>query len=876
MRRACPHFYEIVHTKATGWIWLFPGLRIVVDIEEESCCVAASRRVGMGEEHRVELLAPAGNAEGFYGAVHAGADAVYLAGERFGARAYAENCTADEIVACIRYAHLMGRKVYLTVNTLLKDPELEELYDYLLPFYEAGLDAVIVQDLGVLRFIREHFPKLKIHVSTQMTLCSGYGAKLLKSMGASRIVPARELSLRELRVMKEESGIETEAFVHGAMCYCYSGQCLFSSILGGRSGNRGRCAQPCRLPYSVNIDGKRVEDSYLLSLKDMCTIQHIPKLAEAGIDSFKIEGRMKKPEYAAGVTQIYRRYIDRYYELREKKGTEEAQEAYRMEMKEKDFREDTRRLNSLYIRSEVQDGYYFRRNGREMISMDSPAYRPVNDILLEEIRGKYLETRLKLPVTVKAVFQPGQPAELVMQCAAARNAEGQFTARAVVKGAPVERAVKQPVMEENIRKQLGRLGDSAFWAEETEVVLDEDCFYPLKAINELRRTAVAELERQILTAGGYGDAALYAGDDRKTGQEPLTDGGPAAERSSFAAERADFAEPFGNFRKGYALSLCTQEQAEALAEWLAFHPMEDPVRFYIDGDLILREKNIVEALCRRFSASGEVYAALPYILREEDGQYLRRLFELAAESRWIHGFLVRSMDGLGFLEDVGNGMPCRTDAGVYVWNQAAANELAPRLCGFCLPYELNASEQRSLLKGRRNAGRLCGTERRDERQPCGTKRRDEGQSYKNVRAGQGVGGLSCGAERSWEKIVYSRIPMMVTANCLFRTAGKCRRQISRGKASHNDPDRHIVSLTDRYHREFPVMADCRHCVNIIYNSVPLSLHRELEKWRGIVDLRIDFTLETRNEVKQILDSFVGGGPFPQQEYTTGHEKRGAE
>ena len=194
----------------------------------------------MEKNGKVELLSPAGNEEGFYGAVHAGADAVYLAGSRFGARAYADNFTTESLVACIRYAHLLGRKIYLTVNTLLKEEEISQLYDYLLPFYEAGLDAVIVQDLGVLRFIREHFPKLKLHVSTQMTLCGSYGAALLKKMGAERVVPARELGLRELAVMKQCADIEIEAFIHGAMCYCYSGQCLFSSILGGRSGNRGR------------------------------------------------------------------------------------------------------------------------------------------------------------------------------------------------------------------------------------------------------------------------------------------------------------------------------------------------------------------------------------------------------------------------------------------------------------------------------------------------------------------------------------------------------------------------------------------------------------------------------------------------------------
>lgn len=324
----------------------------------------------------VELLAPAGNPAAFYGAVKAGADAVYLGSQRFGARAYAENFTEEELLACIRYGHIMGCKLYLTVNTLMKEEELDELYNHIHPLYESGLDGVIVQDFGALRLLRESFPALKLHASTQMTLCSSFGAELIKSLGACRMVPARELCLEELRAIRQKVDIELETFIHGAMCYSYSGQCLFSSILGGRSGNRGRCAQPCRLPYCVETDGHRSREQYFLSLKDMCTLEHIPKLIEAGIDSFKIEGRMKKPEYAAGVTAIYRKYIDRCYELREKYGAEEAEKRFLPE------KADHRILTTLYIRSQVQDGYYFKKNGREMVTLDSPAYSAADEALL--------------------------------------------------------------------------------------------------------------------------------------------------------------------------------------------------------------------------------------------------------------------------------------------------------------------------------------------------------------------------------------------------------------------------------------------------------------------------------------------------------------
>lgn len=248
---------------------------------------------------KVELLAPAGSFQALKGAVSAGADAIYLGGQQYGARAYADNFSKEEICQGIHLAHVFGRKIYLTVNTLVKEKELDLLYDFLLPFYESGLDGVIVQDLGVLRLIRDSFPELSLHASTQMSLTGYRGADFLQKEGVSRIVPARELSLEEIKRIKEYTGIEIESFIHGAMCYCYSGQCLFSSILGGRSGNRGRCAQPCRLPYRTE-EGRG--ECYPLSMKDMCTLEILPELIEAGIDSFKIEGRMKRPEYAAGVT----------------------------------------------------------------------------------------------------------------------------------------------------------------------------------------------------------------------------------------------------------------------------------------------------------------------------------------------------------------------------------------------------------------------------------------------------------------------------------------------------------------------------------------------------------------------------------------------
>ena len=311
---------------------------------------------------KVELLAPAGSYESMMAAYKAGADAVYIGGTKFGARAFADNLDTERMKEAIDYAHLRGKRLYLTVNTLIKEKEIEEVYEYLLPFYREGLDAVIVQDFGVFQMVREEFPDMDLHASTQMTVTGVRGAAWLKERGASRVVTARELSMEEIRRIHRQVPVEIESFVHGALCFCYSGQCLLSSMIGGRSGNRGRCAQPCRLPYQLyDADGRQISregQPFLMSPKDMCTLDLIPDLIESGVYSFKMEGRMKKPEYTAGITAVYRKYIDRY-----------------LQYGKKDFQvseEDRSILMDLYNRGGFSTGYYRQHNGRDMMSMERP------------------------------------------------------------------------------------------------------------------------------------------------------------------------------------------------------------------------------------------------------------------------------------------------------------------------------------------------------------------------------------------------------------------------------------------------------------------------------------------------------------------------
>lgn len=434
----------------------------------------------MKEKKRAELLAPAGSFASLKAAVAAGADAVYMGGARFGARAYAQNADQDEMIAAIEYAHLHGCRLYMTVNTLFKENELGELYEYLLPYYKAGLDGVIVQDLGALSFIREHFPGIELHASTQMTITSVYGAKELKRLGCCRVVPAREVSLEEIRRIYDETGMDIETFVHGALCYCYSGQCLMSSLIGGRSGNRGRCAQPCRLPYRVYEQEKgtavnKEDQKCVLSMKDLCTLDILPQILEAGVFSLKIEGRMKSPRYTAGVVRIYRKYLDRYLEY--------GSEGYYVEP------EDKKELLDLFDRGGFTSGYYTRHNGCDMIALkEKPEFRETNKELFDFLDREYVETEKKEPVEGYAYLAEGLPSVLTLTC-------GDISV--TVSGQEPQAAKNQPMTREKVIRQLGKTGATAFEFTELEAEVCGALFLPVQALNELRREGFEALTEAI-------------------------------------------------------------------------------------------------------------------------------------------------------------------------------------------------------------------------------------------------------------------------------------------------------------------------------------------------------------------------------------------
>ena len=717
---------------------------------------------------RVELLVPAGNYDALLGAVNAGADAVYLGGEQYGARAYADNFSRDEIISGIRLAHIYHKKIYLTINTLVKERELEGLYDFLLPFYEAGLDGVIIQDLGVLAYVRRYFPGLELHASTQMTLTGSEGVSFLKEYGVSRVVPARELSLEEIKDLKQ-TGAEVEIFIHGAMCYCYSGQCLFSSILGGRSGNRGRCAQPCRLPYEIN-GGK---ECFPLSMRDMCTIDLLPELIESGVDSFKIEGRMKKPSYVAGVTAIYRKYIDQYYE----KGSIHVSA------------QDRQLLSSLYIRSKIGDGYFHRHNGREMLTLESPAYSETDPGILTEIADRYVHAPEKVPVDAQIELCSGKPAKLSL-----RAKEAVITCE----GEIVQEAQKQPLQTEKIEQQIRKMGASLLKVQDIKVKTQGQVFLPIGAINELRRKAVLAMEDKLIAAPCR-EAVPY---------EPYVR--PQKQRLQKRAGGE-------NLRKPLEVCVSTWDQFDQIIDRGLY-------RIYLDSRLFLEKETLQKKLSLK-KGNTQIYGSTPYIVREKDD---KTLFDVrdAYKEQLIQGVLIRNLESLAILKDSIAKKDLELDYGVYVWNHEALDLLSDKASGICLPVELNKGEWEELITYGKQKMRLSA-------------------------------------------VVYGRLPMMITANCLQKTSDGCR-----GKSG-------TVMLKDRYGKEFPVYHDCRHCYNIVYNSVPLSLHRAFsEELQEALHCRLDFTLETAKECLKVTEYFQKisvqyEDPF-YSEYTTGHYKRGVE
>lgn len=771
---------------------------------------------------KVEVLAPAGSYDIFTAVIAAGADAVYLGGDMFGARAFAGNFGRDELIRALDYAHVRGKKIYMTVNTLLKENELNNmLVDYIAPFYEAGLDAAIVQDMGVFKTLRENFPKLALHASTQMTITGSYGASILEKMGASRVVTARELNFDEIRSIREKCSIEIESFVHGALCYCYSGQCLLSSMNGQRSGNRGRCAQPCRLPYDVygefppdsslasaglgcNVKAEkagnkelRLNDKnslYALSPKDMCALDILPQVIEAGVNSLKIEGRMKNVTYAAGVTALYRKYVDMFLG--------QGLDGYRVD------RQDIRDLMDIYNRGEFTSGYYNHSKGRDMMSVQRPnhmgtkalevlenvsgrvtfkvltdvnrqdvfeidssnsfssggcyasgskmivnlprkynlpkgriLYRTRNDAITRRIIDDYADRQLKTKVNMYLCGECGAPLCLVLEA---------LGTTVTVYGDIVEAASKQPADRQKTAEQLAALGNTDFAADHVQVQFSESVFIPVGRLKALKRKGIEELTEAILARSRR---------KQKIYNEPI-----ACRLSHGLKTNVSAADIKPN------VLVTDIKQFEAAVN----NPKYSEI--YVDftaAENILKSKT-------KYPCAAKKYLVLPHILRGKNSDKCRKLIEKDGSVFGFFvfdGFLVRNLEELGVISQAAaepgyaGSRNIILDAGMYCWNTSTLHQyksiienLGLKLKRITMPYELNAGEMLTLAE---EAARI-------------------------------------GVET--ELIVSSRIPVMISEQCVRKTYGLC------------DKNNGVIRLANMKNGQYTVKSICDYCYSIMYSE----------------------------------------------------------
>lgn len=754
----------------------------------------------------IELLAPAGRLENAYAAVENGADALFVGGKAFNARQYADNFTDEELEEVIRYVKLRGIKIYITVNILIKDNELGELFRYLDYLSGLGVDAVISQDLAVVQLVKKYFPELTLHASTQMTAHSLEDVRFLETLGFKRMVLARELDLGEVKKITQHTSVQIETFIHGAMCYSYSGQCLISSLIGGRSGNRGRCAQPCRMKYHMMKNQQKIgEENYLLSLKDMCTIEFLPELVKAGIHSFKIEGRMKSPEYVAAVVKTYRKYLDCVMQ----------DTAYQV------TQEDSQILKEAFNRGGFSSGYYFEKPSAKMLTPISPrhmgikigevlryspkthqavilltgslypgdgieiirqgkeslgtgiskefhkgetlylefsqyieagseVYLTKNHHLLKALKKTYIKPQKKLPVTMKVQARIGEPIQIYL-CTQKVNLT--YT------GEVLEQAQNNPVTEENAVKQLTKFGNTSFSLNKFDIQWDKNSYMPISKLNEMRRKALVRLEEKILEVPPRGLKSY----------QPIAKEGEVKHQVWCALVRTLD-----------QLKACLREEEikEIYWEWQ------------------YNQKISLEAyqLCQQNHKG--FYLALPAIMH--DAKY-NSLHEALAywESSDSRGYLIRNYGQFNLLKGsikqkhMDYTLNSMNNEAIALWHELGASAVT-------LSMELTYSEIKS-LKG------------------------------------------------PLEKIVYGHIPVMTSRQCLLKQQDQCLK---------NTPPS-TYYLQDRKDVQWRIQTDCQGCIMQILTDQPMVFKgiNELQH-TAVKRLRFNFTIESEEETREILRVYL--------------------
>ena len=781
----------------------------------------------------LELLSPAGNLDIFKSVIGAGADAVYFGGEAFGARAYAPNFTMDEGKEAIRYAHLYGRKAYLTVNTLLKNKEIEQqLYDYIRAYYENGIDAVIVQDIGVLDFIHTYFPELAIHASTQMTITDAYGAEFVMHKGVSRVVTARELSMAELSDIYRKTGVEIETFVHGALCVSYSGQCLMSSMIGGRSGNRRRCAQPCRMEYTLKGEKSGETKGHLLSPKDMCTIEDVEDIVETGVYSLKIEGRMKRAEYVAGVVDNYKKAVDKV--LYNKKYDEQA---------------GKRQLLQLFNRSGFTNAYLKKNTGKDMMSFNSPKnsgislgvvdksgdivikedlavgdgiryrdkgftlskivhngnevksakrgdkvklypidykkgdelFKSLNKQLFDELEEYLKPYTKKIPLNAVVNFAVDKPVAIKI------NYKGNDYE---VLGEVVQKAEKRPLDQERIKEALKKSGEVAFKIENIEFENFEDGFMRVSDLNNLRRDIIEKITKEVCRS--YRRKRPAKGD-----------------KSKVFSEKTNIE---------IICSCITKEQVEALIEM----KIEN-----IAVDLFSREKNSVKK--KDLLELAEKYKDINFYVKTSTivkGEFNKVVNTIEEVSSYIKGIITSNV---GIISEFKDKLYIIGDYKLNIVNSQSLAFYQEDVDVPTLSLELNRGEIKSLMKN---------------------------------------------ANGNAAMVVYGKPELMISEYCPIGSTFGGR---SKDSGCNGICSKDKFKLIDRVNEELRVMTDL-YCRSYILNPVPLNIIDEIEELKGfgITTFRFDFRDETYKEVKNVISILKNGDAFDSKEYTKGHYRRGVE
>ena len=785
--------------------------------------------------NKIEVLAPAGSMESLYAAINKGADAVYLGGNKFSARAYASNFDNENMQKAIDYAHSYGVKIYVTINTILKENEIEEAVRYVGYLYEIGADALIIQDLGLFKRIKEEYPDFELHASTQMTIHNGEAAIYFKEKGFHRVVLSREMTIDEIKYISTDLMIETEMFVHGAICVSYSGQCLMSSIIGGRSGNRGRCAQPCRMEYILKGEKSGEQKGHLLSPKDMCTIDDIKDIVESGTHSLKIEGRMKRPEYVAGVVDNYRKAVDKV--LFKKKYNEQ---------------EGKGQLLQLFNRSGFTNAYLKGNTGRDMMSFKSPKnagvplgiveksgeiklkeslslgdgvryrdkgfsvskillngkevsnakrgdivklfpidykkgdelFKSLNKQLFDELEDYIKPYNKKLSLNARVKFVVNSPIELNI---IHNNKEYNFT------GEVVQKAEKRPLDKERIEEALKKSGDIPFKLDFIEFSEFEDGFLRIADLNNLRRDALESITKSICKE--------YRRKRPKKENKKL---------STPINNNIDIPEIY---------SCITKDQLNALLDCkvknIAFDIFSRELGALRVSDLIDTFEKVNEEV--------NLYIKTSSIIK---GEFDKVCKFIDKAKPYIKGIITSN---IGLINVYKDSLMIIGDYKLNIMNSQSLEFYQNELKIPTLSMELNRSEIKEIT--RKNKGN---------------------NAY----------------------VIYGKPELMISEYCpIGSTFGGRKTNVECNAICTRDK----FTLIDRVNEKNRVMTDL-FCRSYILNPVPLNLFDEISTLKeiGIKTFRFDFRDESYEEVKKVVNMYKNSEVYDKSNYTKGQFRRGIE